>query len=197
MRTKSFIVLLLAAAFLAGCVVQSIQPLFTESEYVTDPGLIGTWVQKEDDGKEIGVWTFEADERRYKLAHTDEKGRKAVFHMAAGKIGTNTFFDFSLRDPLPGSELNDLAAVGLIAVHVFVKAVKTNDTLVLLAMDYEWLEKHLAENPKTIAHVIQDKRPILTGSTAELKAFVARHANDDKIFKNEIRLSPKKKAAAN
>jgi hypothetical protein len=195
MKTNSLVGLALAAAILSGCVVQSIQPLFTEREYVTYPGLVGAWVQKEDDGKEIGVWTFEASERQYKLAHTDEKGRKAVFNVAAGKIGTNSFFDFSLLDPLPGGELNDLAGAGLIAAHAFVKVVKTNDALLLLAMNYEWLEKHLAENPKAIAHTIQDKRVILTASTAELQGFVARHANDEKAFGNVIKLSPRKKTA--
>lgn len=193
MKTKLLGGLVLLAALLGGCVVQSIQPLFAEREYVAYPGLAGTWVQKGDNGQEIGVWTFEDDERRYKLAHTDEKGRKAIINVVAGRIGTNIFFDFSLRDPLPGSEPNDLATVGLIAAHLFAKVVRTNDALVLLAMDYEWLEKHLKANPSAVAHIVQDDRPILTVSTKELQAFVAKHANDDKIFKNEIKLSPKKK----
>ena len=191
----SYVSLALAAAIFSGCVVQSIQPLFTEQQYVTYQGLAGTWVQKEDDGKEIGVWTFEEHERQYQLAHTDEKGRKATFNVAAGKIGTNVFLDFSLRDPLPGSELNELAAVGLIAAHAFVKVIKTNDALLLVAMNYDWLEKHLTENPKSIAHTLQDKHVILTAPTAELQTFVSRHANDDKAFVNVIRLSPKKKTA--
>ena len=192
MKKTSLVGLVMAAAMLSGCVVQCIQPLFAEREYVTYPGLAGTWVQKEDDGKEIGVWTFEENERQYKLAHTDEKGRKAVFNVAAGKIGTNTFFDLSLQDPLPGGQLNDLAGVGLIAAHAFVKVVKTNDALLLFAMNYEWLEKHLAENPKAIAHIVQDKRFILSGLTAELQGFVARHAHDDKAFGNVIKLSHRK-----
>ena len=192
MKKTSLVGLVLAAAMLSGCVVQCIQPLFAERECVTYPGLAGTWVQKEDDGKEIGVWTFEENERQYKLAHTDEKGRKAIFNVAAGKIGTNTFFDLSLQDPLPGGQLNDLAGAGLIAAHAFVKVVKTNDALLLFAMNYEWLEKHLSENPKAIAHIVQDKRFILSGSTAELQSFVARQAHDDKAFGNVIKLSHRK-----
>ena len=192
MKATSVVGLALAAAFFGGCVVHCIQPLFTGREFITFPGLAGTWVQKEDDGKEVGAWAFAENERQYKLVHTDEKGRKAIFNVAAGKIGTNVFLDFSLLDPLPGAELNDLAGAGLIAPHAFVKVVKTNDALLLVAMNYEWLEKHLAENPKAIAHTVQDKRVILTASTTELEAFVARHAHDEKAFANVIKLSPKK-----
>lgn len=195
MRRTSLGGLVVAAAVLSGCVVQCIQPLFAESECVAYPGLAGTWVQKEDDGKEVGVWAFEENERQYKMTHTDEKGRKAIFNVAAGKIGTNIFLDFSLRDPLPGGQLNDLAGAGLIAAHAFVKVVKTNDALLIVAMNYEWLEKHLAENPKAIAHLVQDKRFIVSASTSELQAFVARHAHDDKAFANVITLSHKKREA--
>jgi len=180
----------IAAILFGGCVVQSIQPLFTEKDYLPFPNLAGTWVQK-DDNKEIGVWTFAADGARYQLTHTDEEGRKASFTAAAGKIGSNIFFDVSLRDPAPGPKLNDLMLLHLIPAHLFVKAVKTNDTLVLLAMDLEWLTKYLAANPKAIPHVIREETPILTGSTEELKKFVAKHADDPVVFKNEIKLVPK------
>ena len=193
MKTKLILGMALLAVLFGGCVVQCIQPLFAEGEYVTFPGLVGTWAQKEDDGKEIGLWAFEENERQYKLTHTDEKGRKAIFNVATGKIGTNTFLDFSLQDPLPGGQLNDLASAGLIAAHAFVKVVKTNDALLLVAMNYEWLEKHLAENPKAIAHLVQDKRFIVSASTRELQAFVGRHAHDDNAFGNIIKLSHKKR----
>ena len=51
MKRGFLIGLVMAAAVLGGCVVQCIQPLFAEREYITYPGLAGTWVQKEDDGK--------------------------------------------------------------------------------------------------------------------------------------------------
>ena len=181
----------IAAILFGGCVVQSIQPLFTEKDYLPFPNLVGTWVQK-DENKEIGVWTFAADGAKYQLTHADEEGRKATFTAAAGKIGTNIFFDIPLRDSAPGPKLNDLMLLHLIPAHLFVKAVKTNDTLVLLAMDLDWLKKHLAANPKATPHVIREETPILTGSTEELKQFVAKFANDPLVFKNEIKLEPKK-----
>ena len=97
-------------------------------------------------------------------------------------------------DVLPGRGLNGLAQAHLIGAHVFLKVVKTNDALLLLAMDYEWREKLLQENPKAIPHVMQDKRPVLTATTEELQKFVVKYASDEKVFKNEIKLVPKKPA---
>jgi hypothetical protein len=189
MKAKFLSGLALVALLFAGCVVQSIQPLFAEKDFISQSAIVGTWKQQEGN-KEIGVWTFTEDGRRYKLAHRDEKGHKATFNVAAGKIGSDVFLDFMLADIEP-NELNDFATVSLVAAHTFAKLVKTNDTLILAAMDYEWLEKHLQENPKAIAHVFQDKHPVLTASPEELQKFVAKWAGDAKVFKNEIKLDRK------
>ena len=69
--------------------------------------------------------------------------------------------------------------------------MKSGDALLLVGMDYDWLGKHLTENPKDVPHMFQEKRPILTGSAEELQKFVAKHADDKEVFKNEIRLMPK------
>lgn len=190
MKTFGLACLAVIAALLGGCVVQTIQPLFAEKEYVSLPDLTGTWVQK-DDGKQIGVWVFSTNEQRYRLSHTDEKGRKATFDVIAGKIGTNTFLDFTLNAIEPADSLNDFATVSLIGAHVFAKVSKKDGALILAGMNYEWLEKYLTENPKAVTHILQEKHPILTASTDELQKFVAKHASDAVAFRNEITLNRK------
>jgi len=198
MKKKFVFGLGLCALLLGSCVVQSIQPLFNEKDYILYPAVAGTWMQK-DGEKETGPWIFEAGnapDRRFKLTQTDEKGRKAVFVVAAGKIGTNVFLDFTptldSSDQVPGSEVNDFFAANIIPAHIFTKVVATNGVMSLVAMDYEWLQQFLEKNPNAIAHVIQDKRPILTASTEDLQKFVAKYANDEKVFKNDVLLVPKK-----
>jgi hypothetical protein len=191
MKLEAFYGLVLLSILAGGCVVQTIQPLFAEREYTEYPPLVGDWKQ-EDDGKEIGAWTFSKDGQRYQLTHTDEKKRQATFNVVAGKIGTNVFLDAFPENPLPGGELNEFMAVHLIGAHTFVKIIKNQDSLSLIGMNYDWLEKYLEANPKAISHVLQDKRVIVTASTKELQEFVARHVNDEKAFGNEIKLVPKK-----
>jgi hypothetical protein len=190
MKTYAPACLALIAMLLGGCVVQSIQPLFSEKECVSVPDLTGAWAQK-DEGKQVGEWVFSTNEQRYRLAHTDEKGRKATFDVIAGKIGTNTFLDFTLNEIEPHDSLNDFAAVSLIGAHVFAKVSKHDGNLILAGMNYDWLETHLKENPKAVTHILQEKRPILTASTDELQKFVAKHASDAAAFKNEIVLNRK------
>src|SRR5262245_8686528 len=96
MKAKVLMGLTLLALLLAGCVVQSIQPLFGEKDIIPYAGLVGTWEQKED-GKQVGLWVFVADGQHYRLTQTDEKGHVARFEVVAGKIGTNLFLDFTLR----------------------------------------------------------------------------------------------------
>ena len=194
MKTKVFGALSLLAALLAGCVVQTVHPLFTEKEFVPFPGLVGTWTQKDGD-KDVGTWIFKEDERRYTCTQTDEKGHKAIFHVAAGKIGAHVFLDSSVEDPAAPELLNDIAAAHLAATHLFVKVTRTNDALLLTAMNTEWLEKYLEENPSAIACVRREKMPpLITASTEELKKFVTKFAADTKAFQNEILLVPKKAA---
>ena len=179
------------ALLLAGCVVQSIQPIFTENDFIAVPITAGSWEQRDAD-KRIGLWVFSGEGKRYTLTHTDEKGRKASFDVTAGKIGTNVFLDFALHDIEPPDSLNDFATVSLVAAHAFAMLEKKSDALLLSTMNYEWLEKHLTENPKAIAHVWQGKRPVLTASPAELQKFIGRYASDENIFKNRIELTPPK-----
>ena len=189
MKWKLLVPVATAGLLLAGCVVQSIQPLFAERDIVSLSFLTGTWEQK-DAGKRIGLWQFSAEGSRYKLTHADEQGHKAIFDVSAGNIGTNLFLDFVLSDTEPHGSLNNFAAVSLIAAHAFARLDRKDGALQLSAMNLEWLEKYLTENPKTVAHLWQDKRPILTAATEDLQKFVAKFARDESAFRNQIELSP-------
>src|SRR5215207_4091682 len=92
------------AVLLTGCVVQSLQPLFTAPDFVPCPALVGTWVQS-DDGRTVGRWSFVAEGNKYICTQTDEKGRTGRFEIVAGRIGTNLFLQGSLPPDSEGSVL--------------------------------------------------------------------------------------------
>lgn len=188
---SSLFALVLTAVFFGGCVVQCLNPLFAEKDYIAVPGLAGTWVQKEGE-TEQGTWVFVQEAGSYKLTHTDEGGRKATFKVAAGRLGTNVFLNSVLDDLTPGTKLNDIATVHLAPTCTFIKLRKTDAGLTLVAMNLEWLGKLLAENPKAVTHTLRsygnDTLPLLTASTEELQKFVARYAEDETAFGNKIKL---------
>ena len=178
---------LLFIAMFAGCVVQTIEPLFTEKEFIPYPALVGTWT--DEDKKE--VWTFTEDHGRYECIQIDDKGHEATFRVGVGKIGANVFLDSSVNDA-GDDALNFVADLHLVPTHLFAKVVKTNDALLLIGMDGDWLQKYLEKNPKAIAHVQNEswRQPILTASSADLKKFVAKFADNENVFnpKNGVKL---------
>lgn len=184
MKRKLLLGLSLSAMILTGCVVQTIQPLFSNKESIQYPPIAGTWT---DDDK--AVWTFTEEAGLYECAQTDEKGRTATFKVLAGRIGANVFLDFSIDDSWADNELNSFVGVHLVPVHTFAKVIKTNDGLSLILMDADWVEKYLEQNSKALAHLqIEGRPPLLTASSADLKKFVSKYADDAKVFKKEWKL---------
>jgi len=191
---KTTLALCAAVLLFAGCVVPSLQPLIAEKDYVAYSELTGSWVQTDD---EKLLYTFAADGKAYKLTQVDEKQHTAVFRAVVGKLGTNVFLDTSIEDPKFEDRVNDFAVVHLVPGHVFVKVTQRDNQLVFTALDVTWLKDLLRENPKAIAHVMQEERPILTATTEELQKFVIKYAADTNAFKNEIILKRKGTATAN
>ncbi len=190
MKSKFFVVLVAAcAAVFTGCLIPSLNPLFSEKDFVSYSDLIGTWSQ---DGKGEDSWKFEKDGKTYKLTHVDEKKRTAEFTISVGKIGTNIFIDSFFGDERPDEHLSNFAVVHLIPAHTFLKVQKQGTALNLIALDVEWMQKALKEDPKLISHVMRDNYPLLTASTEELQKFIAKFAANTNAFKNTIVLEPKK-----
>ena len=194
------------AMLFGGCVLQCINPLFTEKEYISYPALAGTWMQKEaltgsglaEKNKKDSIWRFEPDGKRYKLTHTDEYGHKATFHVAVGKIGTNVFLSSRLDDPTPDAEMNIFAAVHFVPTFTFAKIRKDDSGLALAPLDIQWFASQLEKNPKFIPHTLYpngsggDVWALITATTEELQRFVAEHAEHKDAFKREIKLLPAK-----
>lgn len=181
----------LALVLVTGCIVTSVNPLYTEKDLVFDPALVGAWA--EADGK--NTWAFEkAGEKKYKLLHTDENGRTGEFEAHLLKLGKYQFLDLHLVDPGEKEEwqINELAAVAMIMRpgHLFLKVSQVQPTLQLSALHEDWLNKLLEKNPKAIRHEriqfgsdnSKDSRNVLTAETKDLQKFVLKYADSEEAF---------------
>lgn len=82
------------------------------------------------------------------------------------------------------------ASVVIRPAHIFFKLQVTNSTLQLDALNYDWLDKLLKQNPQALAHERvhepdrdeKEARLMLTASTAELQRFVLQHAGSTNAF---------------
>jgi len=181
----------LALVLVTGCIVTSVNPLYTEKDLVFDPALVGAWSEDNDEN----TWAFEkTGEKKYKLLHTDEKGRTGEFEAHLLKLGKYQFLDLHLIDPGEKEEwqINELAAVAIIRRpgHLFFKVTQIQPTLQLSALHEDWLKKLLEKDPKAIQHEriqfgsdnTNDCRYVLTAGTKALQKFVLKYADSEEAF---------------
>ena len=175
---------LLLGLLLAGC-VPSWNAFYTGKDVVFDQALLGVWrpIQAKESSKEDWAFTQSADQV-YRLAQTDEEGRKADFEARLFKLKEQRFLDLYLTK-LDGDDLkvNAWAGISLVPAHLLLKVEQIEPTLKLAAMNPDWMQKFLKQHPDTIAHrTVSDGDIVLAASTAELQKFVLDHIADDEFF---------------
>jgi len=199
------------AALLAGCVpVVSLHPLFTEENIVFEEKLVGTWVK--DPNKPEVTWVFSRLDpsaaegilepwrdqigKFYRLAVTDEDGRKGVFAACLVQLGDRRFLDV-LPDRFPSDEQDiekmKLAYNGFffLPVHTFIRVDALGERLTIRITDDEQFKELIKADPIAVRHEEVNERLVLTASTRELQAFVAKYAGDERLFPNDLTLTRK------
>jgi hypothetical protein len=173
-RTK----LALAGAILLtmGCYVQSIHPLYDDKSMAFDPALVGTWVADED---EEYVFTVTDTTRGMYTLVSEEGGAQARFEAALLELGGVSFLD--IYPDAPDTE-NSFYMDHLLRVHNILRVEMDADTLWASDFDAEWLQTMANRKSLRLSHVPLDGAVLLTGSTKELQAFVAKYAKTPEAF---------------
>lgn len=179
-------VLLLACA---GCVVPSLNTIYTPDKAVFEPGLIGHWAEADSDVK---YEFLQGEGQSYELVTTNTEGKEAHFTCNLVKLGENTFLD------MYPAELEKVyagyAPWDFVPTHTFYLVKPQQDELVVMTLNPDWLMKLHEAQPEAIA-VAQwqfeegDSMPLLTASTAELQEFMAKNADTPEAFYGEMHLA--------
>jgi hypothetical protein len=170
------LVLACAVAATLGCYVQSIQPLYTDQTMAFDPALVGTWVSQED---EEFVFTMSDTTRGMYTLLSDEGGATARFEAVLVELGGVAFLD--IYPEAPESE-NTFYIDHLLRVHNMLRVEVDADTLWASDFDAEWLQAMIDKKRTRLSSVPLDGAVLLTGSTAELQAFVTKFARTPEAF---------------
>jgi hypothetical protein len=175
---------------LAGC-VPCWNPVYTESDLIFDPGLIGSWGSSDEKER----WTFsKAGEKQYKLKQTDGEGRRAEFDARLVRLREYKFLDLLVigadeRDV----RLNGWAAFSLVPAHLVLQVHEIGPKLKISAMNPDWVEEWLEKNPKALEHrAIDEDRYVIMASTKDLQKFVLQHADKEGLFGGAHELSREK-----
>ncbi len=207
MKTKKLAFMCLAA-LLGGCVpILSLHPLFTEETVVFEEKLLGTWVEGSEPAEL--TWEFTRIEstaaeklqeqfgnlvkKFYRLNLTDKEGHRGSLVACLVKLKDRLFLDI-FPDKLPSGE-TDMEEAKLmynafffVSAHTFLRVDSIGDELTLRLTVEDRFKELLEANPDAVEYTRIDDRSILTASTKELQAFIAKYAGDERLFPGEMNL---------
>jgi hypothetical protein len=159
-----------AAASLSGCMVVSINPLFTENDLVFDEQLVGTW---EEDHNQMVV--EKGTDGSYHMTYVEDDER-TDYRLSLLKLGDQFFWDMQ---PLEEPSDDDFL---LLQTHLAVRVSVDEDNLTMAILDGDWLKRGLKQGTIQVDHQVLEDRVVLTGSTAELQTFFRSIAGNKQAF---------------
>jgi hypothetical protein len=183
MLKKSLAVLVGAlAATLAGCVVTSVCPYYTQEDLVSEPALLGKWTNTKNPNE---VWSFaQIGPFAYRFTLIDSS-KTTVMEAHAFKLKGQLFLDiFSLEQDYH-----------VIPAHYLLKVTQLEPTLQLAELNDSWLKELLAKQPTSLRHHFvktgdkpTDRRVVLTAETPELQKFIIKHLTTEPAWNQAFEL---------
>lgn len=179
---------------LPACWVSSINPLYdqggvgnprTDPDVVFDQSLIGSWATT--DGKCTTLLTIAGKDRVYDLQSVDQgEGCEDKSHRQAQlvKLDDHYFLDVSPMD--------DAVCDMCVAKHDILLVRFDKTTFSFTPIDSDWLKKSIESKAVKLSTVAGDTDTI-TASSADLKAFCRKFAENHEVFKPESTFSFKRR----
>lgn len=178
-----------ALAFLTGCAgVASLHPLAlpNSKETVFEPALLGTWADAETAGDVTAKFTVVPAGSGYSFT-MDSESSQISGTMYLMRVGDRYLLDVYC----PGDG-------GSLPAHLFVRLRLEKDTAWVAIMDSDWLQDQI-ETRGVLRHELltgDDRRVVLTASSAELRQYLLPYVADQRAFGEESelrRIAPKGK----
>ena len=183
MRKPIVFCLAAVAAILAGCVVTSVCPYYTQQDLVFEPAILGNWTSVNTPGE---VWRFE---QRGELAYRFtliEPSKATVMEAHVFKLQGQSFLDISSLD----------RDYHVIPAHYLLRVSQFTPTLRFTELNEMWLKDLLASHPNAVRHHFvqtsdrsEDSRVVLTAETGELQKFLIAHLSSKQAWKMCVELS--------
>ncbi len=196
MKYWNIFLVIIATAFIAGCLPTSVHQLYTDQDVVFDNDLLGMWYDPDEPRGD--VWSFS---RRgidsYHLEVFKEQNINAEpaaeFDVMMAEIGGKRYLDFFPREP---EDRDDFYNLHLVPTHSFYRINITmdnttgrdRDTLWIGLFDLEWLEQNLEDGLVNLKHEKRDDMIVLTASTPDLQEFVKRFSEEAFPISEDVRL---------
>jgi len=165
--------------------VVSLQPFYTKVDLEADPGLTGSWTDKEGDV----TFTFEAGtEKQYKLVVKEKEGEQETsgeFEAHLIRLGGSWFIDFF---PENDSGEDEFHRIHFFRGHSIARVELGQDSLQMAFLSARWVSARIEEKSIDTPHEKVDGSLLLTGTTEELQQLANLYANDEKAFADPLSL---------
>lgn len=186
MKKIAFFALVAVAGLLAGCVVTSVCPFYTEKDLVFEPALVGDWI-KQGNNSESEIWKFEkSGDAAYRFTLIEER-KATVMEAHTFKLQGQLFLDIASID----------RDIHVIPPHYLLRVSQLSPTSQMAELNNDWLKDLLAKDPAAIPHHLvrsgdkpDDCRVVLTANTAELQEFVLKHLKTEAAWEASVELQP-------
>ena len=191
MKKLYFSVIVLLYAFIAGCVVQSVTPYYSEESKIELPELDGKWklIQIENENvsqEKINLWSIDETE----MLIYDRKNVPAVLHIEFFKIGDMIYCDLYPESHHEKQVLNEYWLFHLFPVHLICKVEIQDKLLILKPIHYDWVLTQMDENQADLPHLkfSTDYEIILfTASSQHWQKFLSQYSQDEAAWlKNDF-----------
>ena len=186
MRKKVFI---LAVFFIilgtSGCFVKSLNPFYTDEYKVDLPQIMGEWKLLSTFGndvseKEINFWRFSDD----KIETYDEHNTVSEIEATYFKVNGNDFVDW-MPGEVSESHVNLYWALLVFPAHTVFRVKMSDDTLLLIPLDPEWLKSLVQEKKLSLPFVESDEddeNTLYTVKPEEWIEFLKDYGNNEDAF---------------
>ncbi len=183
MRTIGILVVAGLAMLLSGC-VWSVHPLYTEETVVFEPALVGVWATA--DGEKIAI-VKEGKDKNYEVTYQQKdlsEGASGKYNARLVRLGEYLFLDVYPDKKAVDTLMEAKPVWYLLPTHTFYRVQLNGDAVTVSLVDDELVTK---SEPSTLAHEeigAEDGENgyLLTASSAELQAGLAKRAGDEKIY---------------
>lgn len=179
MRLLPFVCATAVLLLLTGCTdLLSVHPLSTPETVVFDESLTGEWACADKDCKgSVLIRAGSAANKDYDIiwipGEDDDEPLRLKGQLV--KVGDRLVFD------LVTTRRTEMAVPG----HFFMLVEKTANTAKFHWLDSEWLRNQVISQ-KTLPHTMVNDKPVITASSAELNAFLAKFGLDARAVSDTL-----------
>ena len=171
---------------LSGCIVQSLNPFYTEESLIDTPeSILGKWklVKSPFVGDDdVLPWRFETDE----VITFDKNNNEAILTVRYFKIDENIYASFFPDEP--DNKLNTYWVACIQPVHTCCKVEISKNQLVFEPINLNYIIK-LIEKGEKIPYFKpendEDQNIIFTASSDQWFSLLKKYNNDQKLFSEE------------